>query len=126
MFKKQNKDFPRNQYGFYTLDELVPQDHYLRDIDFDFIYDLVAPLYSDDSGRPSLDPVLLIKLPLLQYLEGIRSMRQTIKQIQVNNAYRWFLGLSLEDDVPHFSTFGNLIPAGSKIRIFLNKFSMVF
>lgn len=110
MFKKGNKDLPRNQYGFYTLEDLVPQDHYLRDIDkyidFDFIYDLVTPLYGSDTGRPGLDPVLLIKLPLLQYLEGIRSMRQTIKQIQVNTAYRWFLGLSLEDEVPHFSTFG--------------------
>jgi Transposase and inactivated derivatives len=93
-----------------TLDELMPNDHYLRDVarfvDFNFIYDLVAPLYDPESGRPSIDPVLLIKLPLLQYLEGIKSMRETVKQVQVNVAYRWFLGLTFEDEVPHFSTFG--------------------
>ncbi|HEY0222353.1 MAG TPA: transposase [Lactovum miscens] len=93
-----------------TLDDLMPQEHYLREIahavDFKFIYDLLAPLYDLETGWPSLDPVLLIKLPLLQYLEGIKRLRETVKQVQVNVAYRWFLGLSLEDEVPHFSTFG--------------------
>lgn len=54
----------------------------------------------------SIDPVTLIKIPLIQYLYGIKSMRQTIKEIEVNMAYRWFLGLELYDPVPHFSTFG--------------------
>lgn len=53
-----------------------------------------------------MDPVMLIKIPFIQYLYGIRSMRQTIKEIEVNVAYRWFLGLSMLDKVPHFSTFG--------------------
>jgi len=109
MLHRQGKN-SRGQIGFYSLEDLVPQDHYLRAIDkyvdFDFIYDLVEPLYSETDGRPSLDPVVLIKLPLLQYLENIKSMRQTVEQVQVNTAYRWFLGLSLEDHVPHFSTFG--------------------
>lgn len=89
---------------------LVPEDHLLRiidkAIDWSFIYDLVADKYSHDNGRPSIDPVTLIKLPLIQYLYGIKSMRQTIKDIEVNNAYRWFLGLELYEPVPHFSTFG--------------------
>ena len=93
-----------------TLDDLVPQDHYLRGIakfvDFDFIYDLVKPMYDLTTGRPSIDPVLLIKLPLLQYLEGIKSMRETVKRVQTDVAYRWFLGLAMQDEVPHFSTFG--------------------
>lgn len=75
-------------------------------IDFSFIYDLVKDKHDETQGRPSLDPVLLIKLPMIQYFFGIKSMRQTIKEIEVNNAYRWFLGLGLEDAVPHFSTFG--------------------
>lgn len=49
---------------------------------------------------------MLIKIPIIQYMFGIKSMRQTIKDIEVNVAYRWFLGLDLFDPVPHFSTFG--------------------
>ncbi len=75
-------------------------------MNFSFIYELVKEKYDEIQGRPSLDPILLIKLPMIQYLFGIKSMRQTIKEIEVNIAYRWFLGLSLEDPVPHFSTFG--------------------
>lgn len=110
MFHKERPDYNRNQYGFYTLDQLVPEDHFLRKIeaviDFDFIYDLVEDSYSSDNGRPSLDPVMLVKIPLIQCFYGIRSMRQTIKEIEVNTAYRWFLGLTLDDKVPHFTTYG--------------------
>ena len=92
------------------MDDFVPQDHLLRAvdeaIDWSFIYDLVSDKYSPGTGRPSMDPVTLIKIPIIQYLYGIRSMRQTIKEIEVNIAYRWFLGLDLYDPVPHFSTFG--------------------
>jgi len=88
----------------------VPQDHLVRKlenaIDWSFIYDLVEGTYCQGNGRPSLDPVTLIKLPILQYMFGIRSMRQTVREVEVNNAYRWFLGLELQDPVPHFSTFG--------------------
>ena len=92
------------------MDDLVPKDHLLRlidkAIDWSFIYDLVEEKYCPDNGRPSIDPVVLIKIPFIQYLYGIRSMRQTIKEIEVNVAYRWFLGLEMYDPVPHFSTFG--------------------
>ena len=92
------------------MDEMVPKDHLLRiidkAIDWTFIYDLVKDKYSHDTGRPSMDPVTLIKIPLIQYLYGIKSMRQTVKEIEVNVAYRWFLGLDMTDKVPHFSTFG--------------------
>ncbi len=100
----------RNQIQMVSIDELVPQDHLLRiidkAIDWSFIYDLVRNKYSPDNGRPSIDPVVLIKIPLIQYLYGIKSMRQTIKDIDVNIAYRWFLGLELGEKVPHFTTFG--------------------
>lgn len=100
----------RDQVEFTSLDELVPEDHLVRKlenaIDWSFIYEMVEESYCEDNGRPSLDPVILIKLPVLQYMFGIRSMRQTIQELKVNIAYRWFLGLGLHDPVPHFSTFG--------------------
>ena len=81
MLKKQDMS-KRNQIGFYSLEDLVSQEHFLRDIDkyvdFSFIYQLVEDKYDQSNGRPSLDPVMLIKLPLMQYLYGIKSMRQTI------------------------------------------------
>ena len=98
------------QILMFCMDDMVPQDHMLRkidkDINWNFIYDLVVDRYCHDNGRPSLDPVILIKLVFIQYLYGIKSMRQTIKEIEVNVAYRWFLGLDMLDPVPHFSTFG--------------------
>ena len=106
----QENEKVRKQMQIVCIDDLVPQDHLLRiidkAIDWKFIYELVEDKYSLDMGRPSLDPVTLIKIPLIQYLYGIKSMRQTIKEIEVNMAYRWFLGLELYDDVPHFTTFG--------------------
>ncbi len=106
----QNADKKREQIQMFCMDDLVPEDHILRlidkAIDWSFIYDLVEDKYSPDFGRPSMDPVMLIKIPFIQYLYGIRSMRQTIREIEVNVAYRWFLGLDMLDPVPHFSTFG--------------------
>lgn len=92
-----------------SLDALVPKEHIIRKIDaaidFSFIYEKVKPCYSS-IGKPSIDPVVLFKIILIQYLFGIRSMRQTIQEIEVNLAYRWFLGYGLEEKIPHFSTFG--------------------
>lgn len=106
----QNADKKREQVQFLCMDDMVPQDHLLRLIDkainWNFIYDLVEDKYSQSNGRPSMDPVTLIKIPFIQYLYGIKSMRQTCKEIEVNVAYRWFLGLDMMDKVPHFSTFG--------------------
>lgn len=100
----------RNQIEMVALDQLVPEDHLVRKIeqaiDFDFIYDLVKDKYSLDNGRPSIDPVVLIKMVFIQYLFGIRSMRQTIKEIETNVAYRWFIGYGFTEKIPHFSTFG--------------------
>ncbi len=109
MLHKNNKN-KADQIQMVSVEQLVPKSHILRKIDkyidFDFIYDLVEDKYSETSGRPSIDPVVLIKLVMLQYFFNIRSMRQTIKEVEVNMAYRWFLGLDFYDKVPHFSTFG--------------------
>lgn len=91
-----------------TIDELVPENHLLRKIDqyidFSFIPEKVRPYYSEDNGRPSLDPLVLFKMMFIGYFFGIRSERELERQIQTNVAYRWFLGLNLTDSVPHHST----------------------
>lgn len=91
-----------------TLESLVPVDHLVRKIDaaidLSFIRERVAHLYCANNGRPAIDPVLLFKLLLLGYLFGIRSERQLMREVQVNVAYRWFLGLRLTDKVPDAST----------------------
>ncbi len=91
-----------------TLESLVPADHLLRQIDacieFDFIRDKVRHLYCADNGRPAIDPVVLFKLLFIGYLYGVRSERQLVKEVQVNVAYRWFLGFSLTDKIPDAST----------------------
>ncbi len=109
MLRKTNVE-GRTQISLVSLDELVPKDHLVRKIenaiDFSFIYELVRDVYCEDNGRPSIDPVVLIKIALIQCLFGIRSMRQTIKEIETNVAYRWFIGYDFSQPIPHFSTFG--------------------
>ncbi|SET14531.1 Transposase [Anaerobranca gottschalkii DSM 13577] len=106
----RNKDDVRNQYEILCLDQLIPEDHLVRKLDaainFDFIYDLVSDKYCMDNGRPSIDPVVLFKIVFIQYIFGIKSMRQTILEIQTNAAYRWFIGYGLNEQIPHFTTFG--------------------
>lgn len=111
MYEKRNGERSQGQIHMISIDDLVPQSHILRKIDaaidFDFIYDEVKGMYSNFSGgRPGTDPVSLFKIVMIQYLFGIRSMRQTIKEIEVNNAYRWFIGYDIGEEIPHFSTFG--------------------
>ena len=90
------------------LEDLVPKEHLLRKIDaavnFDKIYEMVEELYCEDNGRPSIDPVVLVKMVLIQHLYGLPSLRRTAAEVEVNMAYRWFLGYSLQDETPHFST----------------------
>ena len=90
------------------VDGLVPQDHLLRKVervmDYDWLYERLGPYYCADNGRPGTDPVVLIKMVLIQHLFGIASLRQTYRDIQVNVAYRWFLRYSLLEEIPHFAT----------------------
>ena len=99
MISKTSKK--NDQIQMVSIDQLVPKDHLLRKIDscidFSFIFDLVEDKYCPDNGRPSIDPVTLIKIPLIQYMYGIKSKRQPKKEIEVNMAYRWFLGLDFYD-----------------------------
>lgn len=97
-----------HEMSMIILETFVPENHLLRKIDqsinFRFIYDLVEPLYSK-IGRPSIDPIILFKLLFINHLYGYNSMRRTIEETKVNLAYRWFVGLSVEESVPHFSDF---------------------
>lgn len=93
---------------FSTLEDLVPQDHLVRKIercmDFTFIEYEVKELYSS-VGRASIPPVVLFKLLLINKIFGINSMRKTCEECKVNIAYRWFLGLSMYDSIPNYSTW---------------------
>jgi transposase len=94
-------------YSF-NLDTHVPADHLLRGIDrFLDLADLrqhLAPFYSH-TGRPSIDPELMVRMLLLGYCFGIRSERRLCEEVHLNLAYRWFCRLGLEDAVPDHSTF---------------------
>jgi len=90
------------------VEDLIPWTHLLREIkakiDFDFIYEEAESYYSN-IGRPSIDPICLIKMLLVGYLYGIRSERRLEKEITLNIAYPWFCGFDLMDIIPDHSTF---------------------
>ena len=94
-------------YSF-RLDEAVPEDHAVREIaavlDLSWAHSELAPYYPE-IGRPSIDPVLMIRMLIVGYVFGIRSERALCREVQVNLAYRWFCGLSIEDKVPDHSAF---------------------
>lgn len=91
-----------------TIEDIVPQDHEVRRLEravnWEFIYPEVKHLYSD-FGRPSIDPVILFKMIMINYTFGINSMRRTCREIEVNLAYRWFLGIGIYEPVPNYSTW---------------------
>jgi transposase len=94
-------------YSF-CLDEAVPSDHPVRAIaavlDLSWVHSELAPFYSR-IGRPSIDPELMIRMLVLGYAFAIRSERALCRDVQVNFAYRWFCGLSIEDRIPDHSAF---------------------
>ena len=94
-------------YSF-RLDEAVPDDHAVRGIagvlDLSWVHGELAPYYPK-IGRPSIDPVLMIRMLVVGYAFAIRSERMLCREVQVNLAYRWFCGLSIEDKVPDHSAF---------------------
>jgi Transposase and inactivated derivatives len=98
----------RFQVELTSTDMLVPKDHLLRlideHIDFSFITEKTKPFYTQTLGRPPIPPIRLFKMMLIGYLYGIRSERQLEIEISLNVAYRWFLGLGLNERVPDHST----------------------
>ena len=100
----------RSEATFYyvRMEEMVPENHLLRlvdkHIDLNFIRDKVKHLYSH-TGRPSIDPEVLLPMLLIGYLYGITSERRLCEELKMHIGYRWFVGLNLEDKVPDHSTF---------------------
>jgi transposase len=107
MMGRHNRDQGQLFYSF-DLDAAVPHDHQVRQIarvlDLSRVHDEIEPHYSR-IGRPSIDPVLMIRMLILGYVFAIRSERALCRELQVNLAYRWFCGLSIEDKVPEHCVF---------------------
>lgn len=89
------------------LEKIVPEDHLLRlidkYIDFSFINDLCAPYYCKGNGRPAIEPEVLFRMLFIGYLYGIRSERRLLEEIDMNMAYRWFIGYGITDKLPDVS-----------------------
>jgi transposase len=107
MMGRRNRGQGHLFYEF-RLDEAVPDDHLVRKIgavlDLSWVYPALAPYYAE-IGRPSIDPVLMIRMLIIGYVFAIRSERQICREVQVNLAYRWFCDLGLEDAIPDHSAF---------------------
>ena len=92
----------------FDLDDVVPPDHLVRQIDavldLSWVHAELAPHYPS-MGRPSIDPVLMIRMLIVGYVFAIRSERALCREVKVNLAYRWFCKLSIEDQVPDHSVF---------------------
>lgn len=104
------RDDSGQEQFFYSfkLEDYVPEDHLIRGIDrcldLSALHEHLAPYYSH-TGRPSIDPELMIRMLIVGYCFGIRSERRLCEEVQLNLAYRWFCRLSIEDKVPDHSTF---------------------
>jgi transposase len=92
----------------FNLDGVVPPDHLARQIDavldLGWVHKEVEPHYSH-TGRPSIDPELMIRMLIVGYVFAIRSERRICAEVQVNLAYRWFCRLGIEDTIPNPSAF---------------------
>jgi transposase len=107
MMGRLNHDQEQFFYSF-RLDETVPDDHPVREVaavlDLSWVHSELAPYYPR-LGRPSIDPMLMIRMLIIGYVFAIRSERALCRDVRVNLAYRWFCGLSIEDKIPDHSTF---------------------
>src|SRR5215472_17966272 len=107
MMGRLNGDQGELLYCF-RLEEMVPADHLVREIagvlDLSWVHGELAPYYSP-LGRPSIDPVLMIRMLIVGYVFAIRSERGLCRERQVNLAYRWFCKLGIEDRIPDHSVF---------------------
>jgi len=95
-------------FYYFRLEDQVPANHLLRlidmHIDFSFVREQLKDSYSD-TGRPSIDPELLLRIVLIGYLYGISSERKLVEELRMHLAWRWFTGLGFDQEIPHHSTF---------------------
>jgi transposase len=95
-------------FYYFRLDDQVPETHLLRLIDkhisLAFVREKLKESYSD-TGRPSIDPELLLRILLIGYLYGVTSERKLVEELRMHLAWRWFTGLGFDQEIPHHSTF---------------------
>ena len=107
MMGRLNHDQGQLFYSF-NLEEVVPDDHVVRQVaavlDLSWVYSELASYYPK-IGRPSIDPVLMIRMLIVGYVFALRSERRLCAEVQVNLAYRWFCKLGIEDNIPDHSVF---------------------
>jgi transposase len=95
-------------FYYFRLEDQIPENHLLRLIDkhvsFSFVRQQLQDSYSD-TGRPSIDPELLLRILLIGYLYGVTSERKLVDELRMHLAWRWFTGLGFDQEIPHHSTF---------------------
>ena len=95
-------------FYYFRIEDHIPEDHLLRlvdrYIDVTFVRETLKASYSH-TGRPSIDPEVLLRILLIGYLYGITSERRLVEDVAMHLAYRWFTGLGFDQEVPHHSTF---------------------
>src|SRR5882757_9290467 len=95
-------------FYYFRLEDQVPETHLLRliekHISFAFVRERLKESYSE-TGRPSIDPELSLRILLIGYLYGISSERKLVEELRMHLAWRWFTGLGFDEEVPHHSTF---------------------
>jgi transposase len=95
-------------FYYFRLEDHVPENHLLRMIDrhvsLTFVREKLQDSYSE-TGRPSIDPELLLRILLIGYLYGITSERKLVEELRMHLAWRWFTGLGFDQEIPHHSTF---------------------
>jgi transposase len=95
-------------FYYFRLEDQIAEKHLLRLIDkhvsFEFVRQQLKDSYSE-TGRPSIDPELLLRILLIGYLYGITSERRLVEELRMHLAWRWFTGLGFDQEIPHHSTF---------------------
>jgi transposase len=95
-------------FYYFRLEEQIPSDHLLRmidgHVDFSFVREQLKEFYSS-TGRPSIDPEILLRLLLVGYPYGITSERRLLDEVRMHLAYRWFTSLGFDQEIPDHSTF---------------------
>ena len=95
-------------FYYFCLEDQVPENHLLRLIDQHISFEFVRAQLKDsycETGRPSVDPELLLRILLIGYLYDITSERKLVEELRMHLAWRWFTGLSFDQEIPHHSTF---------------------
>src|SRR6478672_2556408 len=106
-------------FYYFRLEDQVPESHLLRliekHISFAFVRERLKQSYSE-TGRPSIDPELLLRILLIGYLYGITSERKLVEELRMHLAWRWFTGLGFDQEIPHHWTFSRVEAVRAIVR----------